>query len=108
MKNFRFYILFAGILALGYLAWRANPSRQPSDPVAEDAAFAIGQWIYDRDCASCHNAGPHNSSLRDFAGNRRDFEAILRVGPTPMPSFDGAYTDAEANAVWTYVQALSD
>lgn len=106
MRNLTLYVLLFGLLVLFYLGWRANPERASDDPVAEDAAFVVGEWIYGRDCASCHTGGTHSFGIGGFEGNQADFESILRAGPTPMPSFDGVYTEQERDALWAYVQTL--
>ncbi len=108
MRNLTLYVLLFGLAVLFYLGWRANPQRQPTNPVAEDAAYEVGRWIYERECATCHTGGVHSFGLNGFQGNQTDFEAILRAGPTPMPSFEGVFTDRERDALWTYVQTLGD
>lgn len=86
-----------------------------------DRDVVAGRRIYERKCASCHNANGDGNTI--VAGHfpyanlidgrwRSDgspaaIEAQIRHGRDPMPKFQGKLTDEEIRQTVAYVYALS-
>ena len=83
--------------------------------------LAAGQRIFERKCASCHNANGDGktvtgsrfrySNLIDGVwrsdGSPEAIERQIRRGRDPMPKFEGKLTEEEIRQIVTYVVALS-
>jgi mono/diheme cytochrome c family protein len=86
-----------------------------------DRDVAAGRRIYERRCASCHNANGDGrtivaghfpyANLIDGRwrsdGTAADIESQIRHGRDPMPKFQGKLTDEEIRQTVAYVFLLS-
>jgi mono/diheme cytochrome c family protein len=106
------------VALLGALACR--PAALPESE-SGDRDVAAGKRIYERKCASCHNANGDGRTI--VAGHfpyanlidgrwRADgspaaIESQIRHGKDPMPKFQGKLTDEEIRQTVAYVYQLS-
>jgi mono/diheme cytochrome c family protein len=113
LRRFVLAILLAGLAAC----------RRPALPevAGADRDAAAGRRIFERKCASCHNANGDGktivaghlpyASLIDGVwrsdGSPAAMEMQVREGRDPMPKFQGKLTDEEIRQVVAYVGALS-
>ena len=84
-------------------------------------SLAAGRRIFERRCASCHNANGDGNTITasrfPYAnlidgrwrgdGSPASIEKQVREGRDPMPKFEGKLTDEEIRQVVAYVTALS-
>jgi mono/diheme cytochrome c family protein len=113
------WLPFALAFALAVLAGCGRP---PLPEVGRgDRDAAAGRRIFERKCASCHNASGDGrtrtaghfpyANLRDGVwrsdGSPAAIERQVRTGRDPMPSFEGKLTDEEIRQVAAYVLTLS-
>lgn len=101
-------------------AWACRPDPLPESG-SVDRDVAAGRRIYERKCASCHNANGDGktivaghfpyANLTDGRwrsdGSPAAIESQIRHGHDPMPKFEGKLTDEEIRQTVAYVYALS-
>jgi len=103
---------------LAVLACRPDPLPESG---SADRDVTAGRRIYERKCASCHNANGDGktivaghfpyANLTDGRwrsdGSPAAIEAQIRHGKDPMPKFEGKLTDEEIRQTVAYVFQLS-
>lgn len=122
----------AAILAAAALiAWRSVGT--PGSPAAQEAEIALGQSLYDQNCASCHGANlegqpdwqiplangrypapPHDETGHTWHHADPLLAQIVRDGTaavvgngyeSDMPGFGGILTENEITAVLAYIKS---
>jgi len=112
--------IVGGLLAsfVGAAACRPGPLPESG---SGDRDVAAGKRIYERKCASCHNANGDGrtivaghfpyANLTDGRwrtdGSPAAIETQIRHGKDPMPKFQGKLTDEEIRQTVAYVYQLS-
>lgn len=108
--------LFVAVLAG---AWLLNDPLQAQESapvdVSQNETLALGQMIYDVNCASCHGAnGEGYASVQnapalngsEHAWHHPDGQilSLIRQGGNMMPAVGANWSDEEVEAVWAYVK----
>ena len=106
------------------MEWRIAPRKasQQNPYAADKSSLALGQWLYQRECLSCHGVtgkgdGPAAAELERSAGDlssqatgrQSDGELFWKItlGRKPMPSFKTLITNEERWHVVNYLRTLS-
>jgi mono/diheme cytochrome c family protein len=83
----------------------------PVIAVADDAATAGGERLYEKYCATCHGDELQNNSGIAFdlrrlkADEHPRFVNALQHGKNAMPSWQGVLTPEQIEALWRYIRA---
>lgn len=71
----------------------------------------MGAGLYMENCRDCHgsflDARGDAPNLAGYARGEDAFRATVRDGFYPMPSFEGAFSDEELEALWDYISSAS-
>ena len=91
----------------------AASSQQSSTGGGTQSASAQGKQVFTSNCGGCHtlsNAGTNGSVGPNLDDLRPDKSVVQRQvinGGGPMPAFKGRLSDAQINAVATYVSSVA-
>ena len=91
----------------------AATTRQSSTGGGGQSAAAQGKQLFTSNCGSCHtlgDAGTNGSvgpNLDDLKPDKARVQRQVINGGGPMPSFKGRLSDAQINAVATYVSSVA-
>lgn len=108
MRMTRLFPLLVAALA-GSMAQPGTPLAQSSDTSPRPAREA--DKIFATTCGWCHNKGGREAGkgpqLMDTALSDAEIEQRIRRGKQGfMPSFEGAFSDAELKGLVAYIRAL--
>jgi len=76
----------------------------------DQALIAVGEQIYDENCASCHgeklrNAGTTFDLRKMRADGRPRFNKFVMEGKGQMPPWQGTLNDEQVDQLWAYIRA---
>lgn len=121
------------VLILGAVIWSLSEQAVPDVDLADAALVALGQQVYEANCAACHGtdlegeenwrepgpngllkAPPHDETGHTWHHDDAYLvESIKQGGPrlpsdvgvSPMPAYDSILTDEEITAVLAYIKS---
>ena len=78
----------------------------------DKAAVAAGEPLYKEHCSVCHGERlvPPDAAfdLRKLGPGGRDrYDAAMKEGRGPMPSFEGMLTPTQFDELWVYMRSVS-